>query len=147
MLKNNTSSISKIEQNFRRLIIEKCKFCGFDKYLEENPDFELPKITEDLLGWQNAQHLTISGMFGGFDYFVEEQCGKLVLYAEQSSRMDHSSDDYLYFEVTLDGNRLLQEDERKVIAERFRELSKMAAKKHTMKLKEMRSNHESSQRK
>ena len=40
----------KLERNFHGLIIEKSKFCQIDKFLEENPDFELPKITENWRG-------------------------------------------------------------------------------------------------
>lgn len=109
----------KLEQNFRELIIEKCKFCGFDKYLEENPDFEFPKIAENCSG-----HITIPGMFGGFDYFVKTQGDESVLYAEQSSRMDYSSDDYLYYEITASGSKLLKDEEREVVWKKFRELDK-----------------------
>lgn len=119
MTKDNTSCLDEIEQNFRRLIIEKCKFCQFNKFLVENPDFEFPKITENCSG-----HITIPGMFGGFDYFVEKQDDKLVLYAEQSSRMDYSSDDYLYYEVATSGSRLLRDEEREAARKKFWEVAK-----------------------
>ncbi len=144
-MNDNTSSLNKLEQNFRGLIIERCKFCGFDRYLEENPDFEFPKITEDLLEPNTQCFISIPGMFGGFTYHLEEIGNEPVLYAEQSSRMDHSDDDYLYFEITLDNSRLLQGEERKTIAKKFRELGKKAAEEHAMKLKEIRSNHEPSE--
>lgn len=136
----------KLEQNFRELIIEKCKFCGFDKYLEENPDFEFPKITENCSG-----HITIPGMFGGFDYFVKTQGDELVLYAEQSSRMDYSSDDYLYYEVTASGSKLLEDEEREVVWKKFRELDKKEHEERKRRIEEtMRKageEYESSQRK
>lgn len=144
MVNDNTNSLNQIEQNFKELIIERCKFCGFDRYLEENPDFKFPKITEDLLGPYTQCFISIPGMFGGFAYYLEETNGKPVLYAEQSSRMDHSDDDYLYFEITLDNSRPLQGEERKTIAKKFRELGKKATEEHAMKLKEIRSNHEPS---
>lgn len=138
MVKDNTSSLDKLEQNFRELIIKQCKFCGFDKYLEENPDFKFPKISESLLGWENGQHITIPGLFGGFDYFLEEADGKLVLYAEQSSRMDHDSDSYLYFEITESGSKKLEGEEREIMRKKFCELAKKAHEKHLQKLKAMR---------
>lgn len=134
MIKGNTSSLNKLEQNFRELIIKQCKFCGFDKYLEENPGFEFLKITENLLGWENGQHITIPGLFGGFDCFLEEANGKLVLYAEQSSRMDYDSDSYMYFEITEGGSRMLEGEEREVIRKKFCELAKKAHKKRLQKL-------------
>ena len=138
MTHTNVDNLVKFEQNFRKLIIERCKFCGFDKCLEDNPDFEFPKITEDLLGWENSQHITIPSLFGGFDYFLEEADGKLVLYAEQSSRMDHDSDSSSVFEVSLDGSRLLEGEERKVIWKRFRELDKTRLEEHKRKVMERR---------
>lgn len=116
--------LCKIEQNFRELIIEKCRFCQFDKFLEENPDFELPKITESCSG-----HITVPGMFGGFDYFSEEQGSGPVLYAEQSSRMDYSSDDYLYYGVTAGGSRMLEGEEREAVRKKFGELAKGKARR------------------
>lgn len=116
--------LDKLEQNFKELIVERCKFCGFDKYLEENPDFEFPKIGESLLGWENGQHITIPGMFGGFDYFLEEVGDSVILYAEQSSRIDHDSNSSSVFEVNMDGDRLLEGEERKVVWEKFRRLDK-----------------------
>lgn len=126
-----------LEQNFRELIIEKCKFCQFDKYLEENPGFEFPKIAEGCSG-----HITIPGMFGGFDYFVEKQGDKSVLYAEQSSRMDYSSDDYLYYEVTTNDSKLLKDEEREVAQQKFEELAKKEHEEYKRKMEEMRSKHE-----
>ena len=124
MTKDITINLRQLEQNFRELIIERCRFCGFDKYLEENPVFELPKIGEDLLGWEIGQYIAIPGLVGGFDYFLDRQDDELVLYAEQSSRMDYSSDDYLYYEIKEAGSRLLQDEERKVVAGKFRELGR-----------------------
>lgn len=111
MAKDNTNSLNQIEQNFEELIIKRCKFCDFDKYLEENPDFEFPKIDESLLEWENGQHITIPGMFGGFDYFLEKVGNNFVLYVEQSSRMDHDSNSSSVFEVGVDGSRLLEGEE------------------------------------
>ncbi len=136
MIKDNTSSLNKLEQNFRKLIIERCKFCGFDKYLEENPDFEFPKITEDLLDWENGEHITIPGLFGGFDYFLEEVDDELVLYTEQSSRMDHDSDSSSVFEVGMDGNRLLGGEERRIVWEKFRQLDRKRLEEHKRKVME-----------
>lgn len=135
-MKDNTNSLNQIEQNFKELIVERCKFCGFDKYLAENPDFEFPKIDESLLGWENAQHITIPGMFGGFDYFLEEVGNNhnLVLYAEQSSRMDHDSNSSSVFEVNMDGNRLLEGEERKVVWEKFRRLDKKRFEEYRRKV-------------
>lgn len=136
MIKDNTSSLNKLEQNFRKLIIERCKFCGFDKYLEENPDFEFPKITEDLLDWENGEHITIPGLFGGFDYFLEEVDDELVSYTEQSSRMDHDSDSSSVFEVGMDGNRLLGGEERRIVWEKFRQLDRKRLEEHKRKVME-----------
>lgn len=108
-----------LEQNFRELIIERCKFCQFDKYLEENPDFEFPKITENCHGY-----ITVPGLFGGFTYCLEKVDDKPVLYAEQSSRMDYDSDSYLYFEITEDGSRTLEGEEREAVRKKFWELAK-----------------------
>lgn len=138
MTKDNTSSFSKLEQNFRELIIKQCKFCGFDKYLADNPDFEFPKIDENLLGWENAQHIAIPGMFGGFDYFLEEVGDSVVLYAEQSSRMDHDSNDYLYFEITESGSKKLEGEEREIMRKKFCELAKKAHERHLQELEAMK---------
>lgn len=146
MAKDNTSSLNKLEQNFRELVIERCKFCGFDKYLKDNHDFEFPKIDESLLGWENGQHITIPGLFGGFDYFLEEVDSKVVLYAEQSSRMDYDSDSSSVFEVGMDGNRLLEGEERRIVWEKFRQLDKKRLEEHKRKMEEGRQ-HEPSERK
>lgn len=124
MTENSISLLDKLEQNFKSLIIERCKFCGFDKYLEENSNFEFPKVTEGLLGWENGEHITIPGLFGGFDYFLEKIDNETRLYAEQSSRMDYSSDNSAIFEVTANGSKLLEGDERKMIWRKFRQLDK-----------------------
>ncbi len=137
-MKDNTNSLNKLEQNFRKLIIERCKFCGFDKYLAENPDFEFPKIDGSLLGWENAQHITIPGMFGGFDYFLEWINDELVLYAEQSSRMDHDSNSSSVFEVSISEARLLEGEERKVVWEKFRQLDKKRFEEHKQEVMERR---------
>ena len=113
---------NKLTQNFRDLIIEKCKFCQFDKYLEENPDFEFPEITENCVGF-----IVIPGLFGGFEYFLGEENGEPVLYAEQSSRMDRDSSDYLYYEVTEHGSKRLEGEEREAAHGKF---WKMAKKQH-----------------
>lgn len=133
-----TNKFDKIQQNFRKLIIERCRFCSFDKYLEDNPDFELPKISESLLGWENSQHITIPGLFGGFDYFLEETDDKLVLYAEQSSRMDHDSNSSSVFEVSIDGSRLLEGEERKEVWEKFRRIDRKRLEEYRRKVMERR---------
>ncbi len=138
MVKDNTNSLNQIEQNFKELIVERCKFCGFDKYLAENPDFEFLKIDESLLGWENTQHITIPGMFGGFDYFLGKVGDSLALYAEQSSRMDHDSNSSSVFEVNMDGNRLLEGEERKVVWEKFRRLDKKRFEEYRRKVLERR---------
>ena len=138
MAKDNTSSLNKLEQNFRELIIERCKFCGFDKYLEENPNFEFPKIAENILKPNTQNFITIPGMFGSFTYYLEEVDGKPVLYAEQSSRMDHDSNDYLYFEITESGSRVLESEERETVRKRFCELAKKAHERHLQKLETMK---------
>lgn len=127
-----------IEQNFRELIIRRCGFCGFDKYLVDNPDFEFPKINESLLGWGNGQHITIPGMFGGFDYFLEEVGDNLALYAEQSSRMDHDSNSSSVFEVSVDGSRSLEGAERRTVWEQFRQLDKKRLEERKQKATERR---------
>lgn len=132
------NAVDVIEQNFRKLIIKRCKFCGFDKYLVDNPDFEFPKIDESLLGWENGQHITIPGMFGGFDYFLEKIGNNLVLYAEQSSRMDHDSDSSSVFEVNVNGSRLLEGEERKMVWEQFRQLDRKRFKEHKREIMERR---------
>ena len=93
MVEDNSIPFNKITQNFRHLIIKQCKFCGFDQYLAENPDFEFPKISKDLFDAELNYHIAIPGLFGGFDYFLMQTDGAPVLYAEQSSRMDHDSRD------------------------------------------------------
>lgn len=134
MSENQAIVCRALEQNFRKLIVERCKFCGFDRHLAENPDFELPKIDDSLLGWENGRHITIPGMFGGFDYFLEEINGKLVLYAEQSSRMDHDSDSSSVFEISMDESRLLEGEERRAIWEKFRLLDKRRFEEHKRKM-------------
>lgn len=144
MIKDNTSSLNKLEQNFRELIIERCKFCGFDKYLKDNHDFEFPKIDESLLGWENGQHIAIPGLFGGFDYFLEDINGRLaLLYAEQSSRMNYDSNSSSVFEVGMDGNRLLEGEERRIVWEKFRQLDRKRLEEHKRKVME-RKKHEPS---
>lgn len=132
------NELQKIEQNFRELIIEKSRFCGFDKYLEENSDFEFPEVTRDLLGWENGRQIAIPGMFGGFDYFLEETTQGLVLYAEQSSRMDRDGSDYLYYEVTEHGNRRLEGEKRDDAQDSFRKLAKGVRRKCLQELKAMK---------
>lgn len=134
---------ARLEQNFEKLIINRSKFCGFDEYLTENPDFEFPKITESLLGWENSQHITIPGLFGGFDYFLEEVDSKVVLYAEQSSRMDYDSNSSLVFEISTSEARLLEGEERKMVWEKFRQQDKKRVGEHKRKITEQRK-HESS---
>lgn len=137
---------NKLEQNFRELIIQQCKFCGFDRYLAENPDFDFPKIDKGLSGWENGRHITIPGMFGGFDYFSEEVGGNVVLYTEQSSRMDHDSNSSSVFEVGADGARLLEGEERRAVWEKFRQLDKKRLEEYKRKMEERRK-HEPSERK
>lgn len=140
-MKNNTTSLSKIEQNFRELIIEQCRFCKFDKYLERDPDFEFPKITEDLLEPYTQNFVAIPGMFGGFTYYLDENMnGKLMLRVEQSSRMDHSSDDYMYFEITKKRSRMLEGEERDDAQDSFRKLAKGVRRKRLQELKAMKEN-------
>lgn len=146
MAKDNTSSLNKLEQNFRELIIERCKFCGFDKYLEENPDFEFPKLTESLLEPYTQSFIAIPGMFGGFTFYLEEASGKFMLYAEQSSRMDYDSDSSSVFEVGMDGSRLLEGEERKVVWGKFRRLDRKRFEEHRREVMERRK-HEPSERK
>lgn len=134
-----------IEQNFKELIIEQCKFCGFDKFVEDNPNFEFPKITEELLNSDRQHFVTIPGLFGGFTYFVAREDSKYILYAEQSSRMNHSIDDYLYFVITDDGSRILQGKERATVQTKFLELNKKAREEHRQKLQKIRHEYESSQ--
>lgn len=135
MTKDNTSSFRKVEQNFRELIIERCKFCGFDKYLTENPDFEFPKVIEDLLQPDTQGFIAIPGMFGGFAYYLEETNDEYILYAEQSSRMDHDGNDYLYFEITENGSRMLENEEREAVQKEFCELTKKTHEKRLQELK------------
>lgn len=135
MTKIDTHTIKALERNFRELIIKQCQFCGFDKYLEDNPDFEFPKITEELLSF--SEFITIPGLFGGFDYYLEEVHGDFVLYAEQSSRMDASSDDYMYFEITETGSRLLKDDEREVVQKKFWELGQKRHEERKRRLKDV----------
>lgn len=85
-------------------------------------------------------------MFGGFDYFLEEVDDSLVLYAEQSSRMDHDSNSSSVFEVSIDGSRLLEGEERRVVWGQFRQLDKKRFEEHKRKMEERRK-HEPSQRK
>lgn len=113
MVKDSTSSLSQIEQNFKELIAKRCKFCGFDKYLAENPGFEFPKINGGLLGWENGQHIAIPGMLGGFDYFLGKVDNNLVLHTEQSSRMDHDSNSSSVFEISE--ARFLEGEEQSVL--------------------------------
>lgn len=137
-MRSTTSDLGAIERNFKELIIRQCKFCGFDKFLEDNPDFEFPEITTELLGWENGRHIMIPGLFGGFGYFLEEADGQPVLYAEQSSRMDHDSSDYLYFEVTADSSRRLEGEEREAVQKKFRKLAMEAHREHLRKVMEAR---------
>lgn len=140
------NAVDVIEQNFRKLIIKRCKFCGFDKYLVDNPDFEFPKIDESLLGWENGQHITIPGMFGGFDYFLGKVGNHLVLYAEQSSRMDHDTNSSSVFKVNVDGSRLLEGEDRRMVWEKFRQLDRKRFEEHKREIMERRK-HEPSKRK
>ena len=138
MVKFDKTDLEKLEQGLCELIIERCKFCGFDKSLADNPDFEFLKIDESLLGWENSQHITIPGMFGEFDYFLEEVGNNLVLYVEQSSRMDYDSDSYSVFEIGMSGVRLLEGEERRVVWEKFRQLDKKRLEEHKRKMEERR---------
>lgn len=75
---------------------------------------------------------------GGFDYFLEEVGNNhnLVLYAEQSSRMDHDSNSSSVFEVSIDGSRLLEGEERRVVWEQFRQLDKKRFEEHKRRVEE-----------
>lgn len=132
------NNCARLEQNFEKLIIDRCRFCGFDKHLEENPDFVFPEIDEGLFGWENGRHITIPGMFGGFTYYLEEVDGKLVLYAEQSIRMDYNSDSSLIFEISAGTSRQLEDEERRVVWEKFRQLDKKRFEEHKRKIMEQR---------
>lgn len=139
MVENNTSSLSELEQNFKDLLIEQCgKLPTFSEYLVEHPDFEFPKITEELLESSMQGFIFIPGLFGGYAYYVEVVNNEPVLYAEQSSRMDYSDDDYLYFEITESGSRMLRNEEREAVQKKFRELTKKAHEKHLQELKAIR---------
>ncbi len=140
MIKGNTNSLNQIGQNFKKLVVKQCEFCKFGKYLADNPDFEFPKIDESLLGWENGQHITIPGMFGGFDYFLVKigNNHNLVLYAEQSSRMDHDSNSSSVFEVSMSGAKLLEGEERRIVWEQFRQLDKKRLEEHKRKMEERR---------
>lgn len=110
-----------IERNFKDSIFKQCSGLPlFAEYLKEHPDFEFPKITEDLLDSGEQGFVAIPGLFGGFAYILEKHGSEYVLYTEQSSRMDYSSDDYLYFEITKDGGRMLQGEERRSMMDKFR---------------------------
>lgn len=139
------NNLETVENNFRNLIISQCKFCKFDEYLKQNPDFEFPKINSNLLGWENGEHITIPGLFGGFSYFLEINSGELVLYAEQSSRMDYDSNDYTYFEITQNENRILKSEERETAQKKFRQLDRKGFEEHRRRMKERR-RHEPSER-
>lgn len=138
-----TSNLSSLEQNFKELILQRCRVYELDK----NPDFKFPKIAKDLLEPDTQVFVTIPGMLGGFTYYLEETDGKHILYAEQSSRMDHSSDDYLYFEITESGSQMLEGEERETVRRKFWELAKKAHEEHLRKLKEAREQYEPSERK
>lgn len=140
MIEDIAAYLAKLEHGFKELIIRQCKFCGFNKFLEENPDFEFPKVTQELLDTDRQSFISIPGLFGGFTYYLEEVNGKPVLYAEQSSRMDHSSDDYLYFEITENGGRMLEGEERETARERFRELDRKARERRLQELRARREN-------
>lgn len=140
MTKNNTSSLTKIEQSFRELIIERCKFCDFDKYLAENPDFAFPKLSEEMIGSQELNFIAIPGLFGGFAYYLGNISDEITLYAEQSSRMDHDADDATYFEIREDSSRLLRGQERRVVQKKFYELAKKAHENHIAKLNNTKTN-------
>lgn len=83
---------------------------------------------------------------GGFDYFLEEVGNNhnLVLYAEQSSRMDHDSNSSSVFEVSIDGSRLLEGEERRVVWEQFRQLDKKRFGEYKRRVEE-RGQHEPSE--
>lgn len=126
-------NLTKIAHNFRELIIQQCRFCGFDKYLATNPDFEFPKITKELLDSDKQHFVAIPGLFGGFTYYLKNKDGEIVLYAEQSSRMDYDASDYSYFAITENASRLLQDEERADAQVKFQELSKKAFEAYRQK--------------
>lgn len=139
MTKDNTSSLNKLEQNFKDLLMERCgKLPSFIEHSLEKHDFKFPKITEDLLEPDTQCFISIPGMFGGFAYCLEEVDGRLVLYTERSSRMDHDSDSYLHFEITESGSRMLDGEEREVMRKKFCKLARKAHEKHLQNLKAMR---------
>lgn len=139
MIKDNTSSFSKLEQNFKELLMERCgRLPSFMEVLSEKHDFKFPEITEDLLEPDTQCFISIPGMFGGFAYYLEEMGDKFVLYAEQSSRMNHDSNDYLYFEITESGSKKLEGEEREIMRKKFCDLAKKTHEKHLQKLKAMR---------
>ena len=64
----------------------------------------------------------------------------------RSSRMDYDSDGSSVFEVGMDGNRLLEGEERRIVWEKFRQLDKKRLEEHKRKMEEGRQ-HEPSERK
>lgn len=60
--------------------------------------------------------------------------------------MDHDSNSSSVFEVNMDGDRLLEGEEWRIVWEKFRQLDKKRFEKHRRKMKERRE-HEFSERK
>lgn len=123
---DDTAKFAQLAQNFRALIIEQCKFCHFDQWLEKNPDFLFPEITKDFLNSQVSTFIAIPGLFGGFTYYIENTDGEPVLYAEQSSRMYRDSSDNSYFKITADGNEILDGEARENARQKFCERAALA---------------------
>ncbi len=158
-----STELIQLTQNFRKLIIAECKFCGFDQYLATNPDFEFPKITTALYNSASDMYITIPGLFGGFNYFLEQTtkqtanqvstqadrrsdrqanervgeqaAGEPILYVEQSSRMYRDGSDYSYFAITASGSRLLKGEERENIHQKFQQFAKRAYEKRMSEIR------------
>lgn len=133
--------LAKIEQHFHNLII---KYCPPHSSLANDPDFEFPKLTTEMLDTELTQLIAVPGYFGGFCYYLEGKGGNITLYAELSSRMDHSSDSYSYFEITPENSRTLRDAEREDIKRKFWEFTKKAHEEHMRKIKEKKEKYESS---
>lgn len=80
---NIKSDFAAIEKRFHDVINGRCHFLEWAK----NPDRNMPRITEDLLGREEREWFPVPGMYGGFAYELTEGADGLTLTVESWCRV------------------------------------------------------------
>lgn len=80
---NAKSDLAAIEERFHDVINGRCERLKWAK----NPDRDMPRITEDLLGREEFEWFPVPGMYGGFAYGLTEGADGLTLTVESWCRV------------------------------------------------------------